>query len=797
MMEIRKVGVIGSGVMGMGIAAQIANAGIPVRLLDMPAKDGPDRNAIAADAIKKALKTEPAPFMDPKNARLITPGNLEDDLESLSDCDWIVEVIIENVEIKRDLYARLEEVRKDSAAISSNTSSIPLNLLIEGRSDSFKKHFLITHFFNPPRYMRLLELVTGPDTDAAVAQAISEFCDVRLGKGVVPCKDTPAFIANRIGTFWGQVSINGAFDFDLTVEEADAITGRPMGLPKTATFALMDLVGIDLLPLLSQSLLATLPPDDPYRAVQKDQPLVTRMIEDGYTGRKGKGGFYRINREGGGKVKEAINLKTGEYAPADTKPVLASLEASKAAGKKNALRALVEHEDKGGQYAWYVISHGLSYAASLVGEIADDIVAIDRAMKLGYNWKLGPFELIDSLGTDWFAAKLAEAGMPVPDILQKAAGRPFYAVEDGKLRFLQVDGSYADVVRPDGVLLLEDIKRAGPPIKKNPSASLWDIGDGVVCLEFTSKMNALDPLIMEMIGKAVALIGDGQGDYKALVVYNEGTNFSVGANLGLAMFAVNIGMWPQIDQNLEQGQMAYKSLKYAPFPVIGAPAGMALGGACEILLHCDAIQAAAESYIGLVEVGVGIVPGWGGCKEMLIRTAEAEQAKLAKHKLPAGWAPNTAGPIQVLAPAFQNIGMAKVAKSAAEAKKLHMMRPGDGITMNRDRLLAEAKAKALAMVEGYTPPEEPTFRLPGKQGMATLELMLADLRLQGQVTPHDDVVVNKLGEVLTGGDTDIVDTVDEDEMLRLEREALVSLVKTPGTIARIEHMLETGKPLRN
>lgn len=797
-MEIKKVGVIGSGTMGMGIAAQIANAGLPVRLLDIVPKDaGADkasRDAIAASAVQKALKTDPAPFMDPGYAKRIEVGNLEDDLENLADCDWIIEVIVEDLKIKRSLYEKLETVRKEGAAVSSNTSTIPLQLLIEDRSEAFRQHFLITHFFNPPRYMRLLEIVRGAETRPAVADAVQTFCDMRLGKGVVPCKDTPAFIANRIGTFWFQVAVNGAFDYGLSVEEADAITGRPMGIPKTATFGLLDLIGIDLMPLLADSMLQTLPEQDAYRDVYEDRPLIHRMIEQGYTGRKGKGGFYRINRAGGKKVKEAIDLASGDYAPVNENPSLGSIEAAKQGG----LKALVQHADKGGRYAWYVLARALGYAADLVGTIADDIVAIDRAMVLGYNWKQGPFQLIDALGTGWFAENLAADGLPVPEILKNADGRPLYTVEQGKLHFMQRSGRYAPVERPEGVLLLEDIKRAGKPLKKNGSASLWDIGDGVVCLEFHTKMNALDQRIIEMAEKALHLIGDGSGAYKALVLYNEGSNFSVGANLGEALFAINVGLWPQIEQNLEQGQMTFKAMKYAPFPVIGAPAGMALGGGCEILLHCDAIQAAAETYIGLVEAGVGIVPGWGGNKELLIRVREAQQANIDRVKLPAGWQPSKPGPIQQLQPAFENIAMAKVAKSAPEARKLMFLRPSDGITMNRDRLLADAKARALAMAEaGYQPPTEPDYFLPGAHGRATMELMLTDMRLLDQLTPHDEVVVDELGTVLTGGDTDYVEPISEDEMLRLEREAVVRLMKTPGSIARIEHMLNTGKPLRN
>ncbi len=782
-MNIKRAAVIGSGVMGSGIAAHFANAGIPVVLLDIPAKEGDDRSAIAKGALQKLLKADPAPFMHPKNAKLVTPGNLEDDLHRLADVDWIVEAIVENPAVKADLYKRIDPVRKEGSVVSSNTSTIPLGVLVEGQSEAFQRDFMITHFFNPPRYMRLLEIVGGEKTRADALGAVADVCDRQLGKGVVRCKDTPGFIANRIGVYWIQTAINAAVDLGLTVEEADAVVGRPMGIPKTGVFGLVDLVGLDLMPHIAKSLLATLPPDDAYRSAFREHPVITRMIAEGYTGRKGKGGFYRLNRAGGGKVKEAIDLATGEYRRSD-KP---KLESVTAAGRD--LKALAEFPDKTGQYARKVLAHTLAYAASLVPEIADSIVAVDEGMKLGYAWKQGPFELIDRLGTDWFAELCRSEGIPVPPLVEQAAGRPFYRVEDGKLQHLTTAGVYDTVVRPDGVLLLADIKRASKPVWKNGSASLWDIGDGVLCVEFTSKMNALDGDIMAAYGKAMGLIGDGQGNgkggnWKALVIHNEADNFSVGANLGLALFVLNIGLWPQIEEMVEAGQRTYRALKYAPFPVVAAPSGLALGGGCEILLHSDHVQAHAETYMGLVEVGVGLIPAWGGCTEMLARAA-------ANPKAPKG-------PMPPIATAFETISLAKVAKSAAEAKDLMYLRPTDGITMNRDRLLADAKAKALELAANYSPPEKATYTLPGPTGTAALELFLEGFALQGKATPHDMVVCGKLAQILTGGPkADVTQPVTEEQMLGLERKAFMELVRTGGTIDRIEHMLTTGKPLRN
>ena len=777
-MEIKSAAVIGAGVMGSGIAAHIANAGIPVLLLDIVPKGANDRSAIAKGAIDKMLKTEPAPFMTKRAAARVTPGNIEDDLAKLAEVDWIVEAVLENPKIKHDLYAKVDAVRKKGSVVSSNTSTIPLAMLTQGMSDQFVQDFMITHFFNPPRYMRLLEIVAGDKTRRDAVDAIRRFGDVVLGKGVVDCKDTPGFIANRIGAYHMQAAFNEALDLNLTVEEADLIGGRPMGLPRTGTFGLMDLVGIDLMPHISASLLATLPKSDDYHRVYRDSPLITKMIQGGYTGRKGKGGFFRINKEGGKKTKEAIDLKTGEYRP-EQKAELASA----AAGRKG-LKALVGHPDKGGQYAWRVLSQSLSYAASLVPEIADTIVDVDAAMKLGYNWGQGPFEMIDALGTGWFAEKLKADGKPVPKLLEIAAGRPFYRIEGGRQQFLQTNGEYADLKRPDGVLLLADIKRNSKPVSKNGSAALWDIGDGVLCLEFTGKMNALDPDVMAQLRRAMEIIGDGKsGPFKALVVYTDADNFSVGANLGLVLFAVNIALWPLLEQQIQDGQQTYKALKYAPFPSVAAPAGTALGGGCEIVMHCSAVQAHAESYIGLVEVGVGVIPGWGGCKELLTR-------HFLNKRRPGG-------PIPPIAAAFETISTAQVSKSAFEAKEKLFLRESDGITFNRDRVLADAKARALELAKSYTPPEPVELRLPGAGARQAMDLAVEGFALQGKATRHDVVVSGELARVLSGDKTDVTQPLQEDDLLALERRSFMRLLKNPATIDRIEAMLETGKPLRN
>ncbi len=769
---VTKVAVIGSGVMGAAIAAHVANAGVPVVLLDIVPKGESRRSRLAEDAVQRLLKTRPAPLMSARYATRIQPGNLDDDLGLIKDCDWICEAIIENLDLKQGLYRKLDQARKPGSIVTSNTSTIPLRELIKDLPADFAQDFAITHFFNPPRYMRLLEVVAGPTTRPDAIAALRAFGDMRLGKEVVAGKDTPGFIANRIGIFWSTVAMQGAFDLGLTVEEADAIVGRPMGIPKTGIFGLADLTGLDLGPHVMASMLSLLPKDDALaRTYRPDHPLAkltAKLITEGYTGRKGKGGFYRT------RGKEAIDIKTGEFRKVEK----ASLESVAAA--RAGLRALAEHPDKGGRYAWLVLSRVLSYAAALVPEIADDILAVDTAMKTGYAWKQGPFEQLDQVGTKWFADKLAAEGLPVPKIVQMAAGRPFYREDGDKAYYLTTAGDYAEIPSVADAWMLADKKRGRAPIAANKSASLWDIGDGVACLEFHSKMNAIDADIINMVREAAKI--DRRG-FKALVIANDADNFSVGANIGLALFAANIALWPLLENGTTEGQNAFLGLKYAPFPVVAAPAGMALGGGCEVCLHADAIEAHAETYMGLVETGVGLIPSWGGCKELLFRTIESQR--------------RPGGPMPAIAHAFETISLAKVATSAAEAREMNYLRQSDGITMNRRRLLPAAKAKALAMIAGYKPPEPPEASLPGPTAKAALDLAVEGLVLQGKATAYDREVATALAKVLSGGDTDITETIKEKDMLALERQAFLGLIRKGPTLDRIAHMLETGKPLRN
>jgi len=536
--SIGKVCVIGAGTMGAGIAAQVVNAGLDVLLLDIAGDT--DRNSVVESAITRIEKSDPPLLMLPENIERIEIGNIEDDLSKVAQCDWVVEAIVERLDIKRTLYRNLLPHLKDGALVSSNTSTIPISLLMEDMPEQLRRQFCITHFFNPVRYMRLLELVKGEDTSSKVMATLSGFCERILGKGVVVCRDTPGFLGNRVGVFAMQSAIYEATRLGLRVEEADALFGRPMGIPKTGVFALIDLVGIDLMPLVGRSLYDSVPEGDAFREIYAEPELMKKMIADGYTGRKGKGGFYRLQVEGDKKIKEVLDLATGEYSTA-LRPKLPSIRDT-----KGSLRDLFEYPDKTGEYAWEVMSKTLHYAASLVPEIADDIVAVDAAMRLGYNWKKGPFELIDSVGADWLATKFEAAGLSVPPLLAaavKAGG--FYRVENGALQYLRVDGNFETVKRADGVLLLSDIKRGSKPIKRNGSASLWDIGDGVACFEFHTKMNSIDADTLSLLATSIEIVGK---DYKALVLHNEGSNFSVGMNLGLALFVVNIAAWPMIEE---------------------------------------------------------------------------------------------------------------------------------------------------------------------------------------------------------------------------------------------------------
>ncbi|NOT85537.1 MAG: 3-hydroxyacyl-CoA dehydrogenase [Methylococcaceae bacterium] len=771
-MSIQKVAVIGAGVMGAGIAAQCANAGLGVVLLDIVPKDpAVGRNSLVEAALAKLLKADPPAFMHPKAARLITIGNIEDHLELLRDVDWVIEAVLEDLAIKQALYQKLLTVCGDDTLISSNTSTIPLKLLTQNLPDSFKQRFMITHFFNPPRYMRLLELVQSTVTRQDLVAAVTHFADVQLGKGCVCCHDTPGFIANRIGTFWMQTAMLNAVALNLSVEQADAAMSL-LGIPKTGIFGLLDLVGLDLIPHILGSFKQLLPATDALHAITDITPIMQKMLNEGYTGRKGKGGFYRLQTTAGQRIKEAINLQTGDYRVSE-KVSLPALPT-----RQDDLRTWLSQDTPINRYVWQVLSKTLAYSASLIPEIADDYVAIDRAMRLGYNWQHGPFELLDLIGVAWFTAQLMTEDRTVPALLSQ--NKPIYQITARNLTALDLSGQYQPIVRAPGMLLLSDIKRAKPAVLHNASASLWDIGDGVACLEFHSKMNTLDRDSLLLIRQSIEKVSS---DFKALVIYNDADNFSAGANLTLLVTAIHQRDWLAVEELIRQGQQTYAALKYAPFPVVGAPSGLALGGGCEVLLHCDAIQAHAELYMGLVEVGVGLVPGWGGCKEYLRRW-------LSFSKRPGGAMP-------AIAQVFETIGMAKVSKSAAEAKELLFLAASDGISMNKERLLADAKTKALALVSNYHAQEPAVFQLPGESAKAAMALAIHNFHLAGKISAYDVEISLSLADVLSGGICDITLPLTETTLLNLELQAFVHLVKQAGTVARLEHLLATGKPLRN
>jgi 3-hydroxyacyl-CoA dehydrogenase len=786
---IRSVAVIGAGVMGASIAAHVANAGVNVLLLDIVKPGATNRNEIAEGAIARLQKMDPAPLMGSRAARLIKAGNIEDNLPDLAACDWIVEAVIERLDIKQDLYRRLQGVRKAGSVVSSNTSTIPLQELTTGLPAEFTRDFCITHFFNPPRYMRLLEIVGGGGEHFAALRA---FADEQLGKTVINCNDTPGFIANRIGTYWIQTAMVLAVENGLEIEEADAVMGKAMGFPSTGIFGLMDLVGIDLGPHVNASLARLLPERDAFHAMNRDTGMIENLISQGFTGNKGKGGFYRSARGADGKrAKSSLNLAKAVAGTLEWRPyVKPDIAAVKDARKD--LKKLLNADNKYGTYAWGVLGRVLAYAASLVPEIADDIADVDAAMRLGYTWTFGPFELIDRLGADWVAARLAALGIPVPEILQKIGAGKFYKADGAALSQFTAEGMYKPIKRASGILLLEDIKRASKPVLTNKNASVWDLGDGVLCFEMHAEvrgamMNMLDGDVLGLLEKTLALTAQ---KYKALVLYNDDlrqqphkTNFSVGANIGMASMMANIRLWGKIEGSIKDGQKLYLAMRYADFPIVGAPAGRALGGGCEMLLHCAAVQAYAESYIGLVEVGVGLVPGWGGCATMLTRWQHDKQ-------MPKG-------PMPAVAKVFEMISTATVSRSAAEAMELKFLRPDDGITMNRDRLLADAKARALAMVADYKKPEPLPLSLPGATGRVALEMAVEGFHKRGIATNHDVTVARHLADVLTGAETDFLDVLQETDVMELERKNFMALIKTKESQARIKSIIDTGKPLRN
>jgi 3-hydroxyacyl-CoA dehydrogenase len=773
--KIKRVAILGAGVMGGGIAAQMADAGVAVILLDLVPEGAANRNELAEAAVKTQKESSPPGFTYPSRARFITCGNLEDDLGKLKDCDWIIEAVKEDVRVKQDVYRKIDANRKSGSIVASNTSTLTLSALSAGMPESFAHDFMITHFFNPPRFTQLLEIVPSAKMRPGAADEIARFADLSLGKTVLQCKDTPGFIANRIGGYWMMRGLEEAVRRGVTVEQADAAMGAPAGFPRTGIFGLFDRVGIDLMLHTASAITASqaLPADDPLRKLdpEKTLALLRRMIDEGYNGRKGKGGFYRLSAEGGQKTKEVRNLVTGEYQPAGKTAELSGLDST-----KEDLKALVMHPEAG-PYAWSVLSDTLSYVASLVPGIADSIAAVDDAMRKGFNWKLGPGEMIDKLGVDWFIAKLEAEGRAVPDLLQAARGKSLYITDGSNRLAIGTDGKYAPATTPDGYLTLADVKRRAPvPLAGNNDASLWDMGDGIACLELTTKDNVITPDVVKIIGDAIQLGTDKA--LKGLVIGNDSDTFSAGADLRLLREAAQParGSWTEIENAIKAGQHAMQGLKFAPFPVVSALAGKALGGGCELLLHSDAIQAHANSFPGLVEPAVGLVPAWGGCTQMLMR----QPFPVVRH----------------VPKLFQNIARCRVANSLDEAREMKILRASDGITMNRARVLADAKSRCLQMAQDYSPPEPHTVHLPGALLKRIIDGKAEALARKGKITGHDAVVSRALATVLCGGNTNLTRALTEHQLLDLERAAFMDLVKTEATFKRIDHMVEHGKPFR-
>ncbi|MDL2344126.1 3-hydroxyacyl-CoA dehydrogenase NAD-binding domain-containing protein [Deinococcus sp. MIMF12] len=776
--RIQKAAVIGAGVMGAAIAAQLANAGIPVLLLDIVLPDNPDRNFLAKQGIQRALKARPAAFMDPDRAALITPGNLEDDLKKLKDADWILEAIIEKLDAKRDLWARVEGVAKKTAIISSNSSGIPMHLQIEGRSEDFGRRFVGAHFFNPPRYLHLLEVIPTPGTDPAVLEAFSEFGEGVLGKGIVVANDVPGFVANRIGVYGIVRAMQHMERTGLTPDEVDQLTGPALGRAKSATFRTADLSGLDIIYHVANDLGKATPADEDFTLTGTFRKLVE---EKKFLGDKTGSGFYKKTKDEKGKTKIlSLNLQTLEYEDRG-KVKVPAVEAVKSQPLAARVKALYGAEGKEGDFLRGVMNDGFWYAAKMAGHVSNRLQDIDNALKWGFGWEEGPFETMDTLGVQTVIANLEAEGRTLPPLLQ--------AMKDsGRERFYQGDETVTPTGEPTPYqapyFILTDLKKdATKVVKKRPGASVVDLGDGVLLVEWHAKMNALGEDQLRAVQDAHKLVQEM--GYAGLVVGNQGENFSAGANLPLILSQAQAEEWDELDDAIKQFQQVTTSMRFSPHPTVAAPFGLALGGGCEFSIHADHIVASAETYMGLVEVGVGLIPGGGGTKEMLLRFTDQLQ------------------PNQPLLPAvqraFELIGTAKVSTSALEARKLGFLQGHDTVVMNRNHVIEEAKRMVLALAPGYVQPT-PRQDIPvmGDAAIAAVKLALYGMTEGGYATPYDAVVGEQLARVLSGGTgNNRTAKVSEQHLLDLERDAFLTLLGKKGTQQRIEHMLKTGKPLRN
>ncbi len=796
--KVEKVGVLGAGVMGAGIAAHLTNAGIPVILLDIvppgiaPDAAGSERNKLALTGIQAALKASPAAFYTPKNAAMITPGNFEDDWQALAECDWIIEVVVERLDIKRQVLQRLAGVAGPATIISSNTSGISLASMLEGMPEDFQRRFLITHFFNPPRYMKLMELVAGPGTDPALVSFMRTFFENRLGKGVIMAKDTPNFVANRIGIFGMMATLNRMAESGLKVEEVDTILGRASGRPKSAAFRTSDLVGLDTSLHVARNVYDNAPTDE-QRELFKIPAWVQQMAANKWLGDKTGQGFYKKVRQDGQSVILALDPATMEYRPQEQKPLADTrlAEAERRSDPRQRLATLVNLEDRAGRFAWKLMADTLLYTAHRLPEIANDILTVDDAMKWGYNWELGLFEMWDAIGPRLSVERMRQEGRPVPEWITTfiQRGQEFFYIEQGgqshywdfqqkRYRPLPVNTNLISLAR-----LKQDQANV---LNTNESASLLDLGDGVLLLEFHSKLNSLDPPMIELGLQALATLNGGE-KYNSMVISNEAADFSVGANLFLAMMAASQQQWTELERITRAFQDFNMAIKYSAKPVVVAPFGRTLGGGCEIVLSAARVRAYGETYLGLVEVGAGLIPGGGGCKELLLR-----QMQLMR---------GMGGPFPPVQKAFEIISYAKVSTSASEGRSMGFLGKDAVISLSRERLITDAKADALALANragGYQPPAPVTFKLPGEGGRLAIEQVIEGLQLTKTISEHDAVIAQKLAYILTGGDAASPShEVSEQDLLDLEREAFVALCQLPKTQERMQHILMKGKPLRN
>ncbi|MFQ5927306.1 MAG: 3-hydroxyacyl-CoA dehydrogenase NAD-binding domain-containing protein [Terriglobia bacterium] len=796
--RIQSVAVLGAGVMGARIAAHFINAGlrpslldiVPAELTDAEKKKGLTltsaavRNRIVRAGWEAALKAKPAALFRPDWAARIRLGNFDDHLEWLAEADWIIEAVAEDPAIKRSLLERVEHVRRPGTIVSSNTSGLPLRQIAEGRSEEFRRHWLGTHFFNPPRYMRLLEVIPVADTLPEVVAALSELCDRTLGKVVVRAKDTPNFIANRIGTFAMMNILRLMQEMDFTIEEVDEFTGPVLGLPRSATFRTADIVGLDVLASVVRNLYANVPEDE-RREVFRLPAFVETLLARRSLGEKTGGGFYqRIKRDAGSEIL-TFDWKTLDYRPRQ-RPQLPALELARnldPLGER--LQRLLAGRDRVAHFYHRQLSDLFHYAASRIPEIADSPAEIDAAMRYGFNWERGPFELWDLVGVEFPLARWQEEERPVPPLVEKllAAGKnSFYARADSRPAvFALAVGGYQPLALRPGVIFLRDLKEQTRTIRSNAGASLIDLGDGVACLEFHTKMNSIGGDIIQMMNVAVEEVGK---NFEGLVIANQAPNFSVGANLVLLLVAAQEGEWEEIGQVVRAFQSANMALKYASRPVVVAPHGMALGGGCEIALHATRLHAVAELYLGLVETGAGLIPAGGGTKEMVLRTLDSAQSELERY--------------HHLRHTFETLAMAKVSTSAEEARQLGFLSEGDLVTMNLDRLVADAKESVLALARGYRPPQPRSdIVIGGEEMLAAFQLGIHLMRRADYITDYEAHIASKLASVMAGGDLNPSQPVSEQYLLDLEREAFVSLCGEPKTQERIQSILKRGKPVRN